>query len=183
MSCTKHKNIYKNIVLILFLVVLSIVCNYKKIINIPTDDKLISMQFNLLTVSTVFAGFSFTVLGLIISLSDTSILITLKETTFLRAYCSTVINSIIFFIFSVSISLYFILGINLWIETITKKDTVLFTTNIPYVLGLLFLLYGIALFCKSVCKLTQTLNKNFEINEKKGQEKVKKFQDAMNKAE
>mgnify|MGYP004456080599 CR=1 FL=1 len=174
----KSKNL-RNILEIILLIILSIICRHFNIISIPDD--LIGTQFNFLTVSTVFAGFSFTVLGLIISLSDTSVLENLKETSFLRSYCSIVVRSIVCFLISVAISLYFILEIHIWIESITKKDIKECTINFPYILGILFLLLGIVLFCKSVYKLVQTMNKNFEINEKRGQDKVKKFQDAMNK--
>jgi hypothetical protein len=172
-------NNFKNILELILLVLLSIICCCLKIISIPDD--LISTQFNLLTVSTVFAGFSFTVLGLIISLSDTSVLDSLKETSFLRSYCLIVVRSIAYFLISVVISLYFILEIHIWIESMAKKDITQYTIDIPYILGILFLLLGIILFCKSVYKLVQTMNKNFEINEKKGQDKIKKFQNALSK--
>lgn len=174
-------NYLRNILVFILLVILSIIFLRFNIIRIP--ETMINTQFNLLTVSTVFAGFSFTVLGLIISLSNTSVLESLKETSFLRSYCSIVVRSIACFLISVAISLYFILEIYIWVESIAKKNIEKYVVNIPYVLGILFLLLGIILFCKSVCKLVHTMNKNFEINEKKGQEKVKKFQDAMNKAE
>ena len=169
----------RNIIKVILLIILGNLCLYFNIIRIPED--IVNTQFNLLTVSTVFAGFSFTVLGLIISLSDTSVLKNLKETSFLRSYCSIVVRSIAYFLISAAISLYFILEIHIWIESFFKKDITDYTVNFPYVLGILFLLLGIIFFCKSVRKLIQTMNKNFEINEKEGQIKVKKFEDALNK--
>lgn len=151
-----------------------------KIINIPVQDLLVDTNFNFLTVNTVFAGFSFTVLGLLISLSGTTALENLKETSFLREYCTIAVKSIIFFLLSISISLYFILGINCWIESLAKKDIGTWTISIPYLSSIVFLVYGIFLFCKSVHKLVKVMNKNFEINEKKGRETVDKFYKAMN---
>lgn len=151
-----------------------------KIISIPVQDLLVDINFNFLTVNTVFAGFSFTVLGLLISLSGTTALENLKETSFLREYCTMAVKSIIFFLLSIAISLYFILGINCWIESLAKRDIDTWTISFPYLSSIVFLVYGIFLFCKSVHKLAKVMNKNFEINEKKGREKVDKFNKAMN---
>ena len=179
MRTNKNQIIYSALIATSVFIILTAICSRFNIITIPDKDELVGMQFNLLTVNTVFAGFSFTVLGLIISLSDTSVLQNLKETSFLRTYCAIAVKSISFFILSIAISLYFILGINYWIESHTKKDMIKCTNNLPYIVELLFLLYGIILFCKSVCKLAKIMNKSFEMNEKKGIEKVDKFNKAM----
>ncbi len=169
------------IIIIIVTLLFSHIILHFGIIYVPNIDNLIGMQFNLLTVSTVFAGFSFTVLGLIISLSDTSVLKNLRETSFIRSYCDTVIKSIVFFMISIVSSLYFIFGINSWIENYTKGDTSVFSTDYPYIFGLLFLIYGIILFCKSVYKVSKTMNAEFKINEDKGKEKVERFKKAIDK--
>lgn len=181
MKKIKKSKLRSSIITVFMFISLTVVCSCFNIVRIPGDADVIGMQFNLLTVNTVFAGFSFTVLGLIVSLSDTSILQNLKETTFLRTYCAIAVRSISFFLFSISISLYFILGINKWIESHTNCDTIKYTNNLPYIIELLLMLYGIVLFCKSVYRLTKTMRKNFELNEKKGREKIEKFNKAMDR--
>ncbi len=173
------KHTLKCVVIFITFAIIICLCNKFEIIGVPESDNLINTQFNLLTINTVFAGFSFTVLGMIISLSDTTILKALKETPFLRNYCSIVAESIFDFIISVVISLYFIIGLNNWIEGLSPEETDIFTVKIPYIVELLFLIKGIMLFTLSVVKLLKILNKNFKDNEKKGNEKIKKFEEAM----
>lgn len=62
----------------------------------------------IVTVCSVFAGFSFTVLGLLISLSSTKTMEVLKETTIMLRHCNVVADSIIMFIISTLISLVII---------------------------------------------------------------------------
>lgn len=175
------KLILRYVIVFVIFTALAVLCNRFNIISIPESEKLIDTQFDILTVNSVFAGFSFTVLGLIISLSDTTMLIALRETPFLRKYCSIVTESIFDFIISVVISLYFIFGLNNWLEGLSKKETLLLTLNGPYIIELLFLLKGIIFFVISVIKLIKILNKNFLDNEKKGNDKIKKFDEAMKK--
>lgn len=100
-----------NIIVILFSIIVTITNQKIGFINIPTAEKMLEFQFNLFTISSVLAGFSFTVLGLLLTLFSEKIQDKLKNTTIVTKKSSKIAKSIIYFGVSALISLLFIIGI------------------------------------------------------------------------
>lgn len=67
------------------------------ILSLPVSISMLDFQLNIITIVTVFAGFSFSVLGLLISLSATKIMEKLIETSILEESCKIITKSIIVF--------------------------------------------------------------------------------------
>ena len=72
-----------NIFIIVGLLIINYLNNKVEFLRIPESEKMIEYQFNLITVSTVFAGFSFTILGLLIGLNGEKLLKKLEGTSIL----------------------------------------------------------------------------------------------------
>ena len=65
----KMKKSKSNIYIIILLFILYFVNSKYNFIILPDKEDIVDYQFNLFTVSTVFAGFSFTVLSLLLGLN------------------------------------------------------------------------------------------------------------------
>lgn len=155
--------------------------------SIPQEEtSMREYQFNLITVSTVFAGFSFTVLGMLLSLSSAETMQVLKETSILSTQCNVVADSIIMFIISTFFSLFFIfIAYSDFIIKVCLKVTLFdcheMIISVAYIAGIGYLVYGIILFAVSVKKMIIIMQQIFENDIKKGRKKAEKFQDATKK--
>lgn len=111
-----------------------------------------SNHFNLITINTVFAGFLFTALAMIVGLSTQKIIIRIERANFMEVIYRNIIMGIYFSVISIGISLFNIF-INpvivekLYIQSSNIKD--FFTYTMPG-LELLFLLLTIIAFMLSV---------------------------------
>ena len=74
----------------------------------------------LFTIVSVFAGFSFSVLGLLISLASTKLMKKLEQTNILSSNCRIIIWSIVMFMGSFFMSLYFLVGIDQFVLNLFK---------------------------------------------------------------
>lgn len=84
-------------------------------INIPPDNEMIDYQFNILTVSTVLAGFSFTALGMLLGVSSEKFVEKLKGTDYMLKNSRKLVMSIVFFTISIIISMLYIIGVDKFI--------------------------------------------------------------------
>ena len=91
--------------------------NYN-VISLPKD--MVDYQFNIVTIVSVFAGFSFSVLGLLISLASTKLMKKLEQTNILSSNCRIIIWSIVMFMGSFFMSLYFLVGIDQFVLNLFK---------------------------------------------------------------
>lgn len=80
-------------------------------LKIPDNDQMLEYQFNLFTIASVLAGFSFTVLGLLSGVFSEKMVEKLKNTTIVTDKSRKIVSSIIWFGISAFISLIFIIGI------------------------------------------------------------------------
>lgn len=153
----------------------------KQILAIPMVENVMKdYQFNLITINTVFAGFSFTVLGILISLASTEMMQRLKETTILIKQCENIADSIAMFIISSISSLWFITGMystgmyrlcaRIKIEKLHS-----YIVEMLYTFEIGYLMYGILLFIVSVRGMVILMKKIFEIDIKNGENKAKRF--------
>lgn len=153
----------------------------KGLLSIPINEEdMKNYQFNLITIDTVFAGFSFTVLGMLISLASTEMMQQLKETHILTNQCNNIADSIIMFIISSIISLWFIFAMYsnaiYWIcDNIKISQLHIKIVEILFTLEIGYLLYGILLFAISVKGMVMLMRKIFEKDIRNGESKAKKF--------
>ena len=80
-------------------------------ISIPDMKSMMNFQFNIFTFSSVLAGFSFTVLGLLTGLFSEHIKEKLKNTSIITRKSSSIVRSIIWFGVSALLSILFVLGV------------------------------------------------------------------------
>ncbi len=153
----------------------------KGLLSIPIkEEDMKNYQFNLITIDTVFAGFSFTVLGMLISFASTEMMQQLKETHILTNQCNNIADSIIMFIISSIISLWFIFAMYsnaiYWIcDNIEISQLHIKIVEILFTLEIGYLLYGILLFVISVKGMVMLMRKIFEKDIRNGESKAKKF--------
>lgn len=94
-----------DLLILIFGTALNLIFNF---FYFPCDSKMIDYQFNFFTSITVLAGFSFTALGILLSLNSDYIMKQLKNTSILSSLYLNLLKSICFLICSSVISLTFI---------------------------------------------------------------------------
>lgn len=156
----------KRIAVVLSLSIISAVIAYVNgrlgIIAVPDQRDMIDRQIDYITISTVFAGFSFTSLGLLLGMSGERLIIQVKNTSIIANKVNRIVTSIIFFLLSFFVSMLFVLGIN---ESLFGQVSFYVQiTNWIYVLGVLFLFLGVAYFCFSVYELYDLIKRVFGFN-------------------
>lgn len=141
-----------------------------KFFTIPLSEKMTSQQIDYITISTVFAGFSFTTLGLLFGLSSEKLIEKIKNTSIIMNKAGRIICSIVFFILSVVVSLFFVLGLN--DSLITNAKVVLVVDSMLYVLGVGYLIGGIAYFIFSVYELYDLIKRVYNYSKKETNQKI-----------
>ena len=141
---------------------------------IPAQDQMIDTQSNLFTICSVFAGFSFSILGLVMGIFSEKMIEKLKGTTLIQRKCTHIVQSIIYFCISGFISLLFMLGFNIFISELTGKEKLI--DNVLYINGIGFLLLGMMYFIWAVKNLFGIIEKLYAFNENAYLEKEKKYQ-------
>lgn len=150
------------------------------VIAMPKD--MIDYQFNVVTIVSVFAGFSFSVLGLLISLASTRLMKKLEQTKILSNNCRIIVYSIVMFMISFFLALYFLLGIDQFVLNLFKEvDINKYINNQLYVLGLEYLIAGVMFFLVSVYKMSYMVHYIFEDVQKAGDKKIQAFNMAKDK--
>lgn len=174
------KKILPRLVIELLLVgiISSIIGHYSikyNIVSLPAPITMLDFQLNIITIVTVFAGFSFSVLGLLISLSSAKIMEKLSETSILEESCKIITKSIIVFMLTFFVALYFISGIYLFIE-----NTLNLNRSLIYSLEIGYLLLGIIIFLHSVYRMVYMLHYIFKDNQKDVITKKQVYEEAEN---
>ena len=145
----KQKNIIIPIILCSLLLLVISGVNYRhNLIIIPKGDAMVSRHIDFITISTVFVGFSFTALGMLLGLSSENLIEKIKNTCILMDKVGRIICSIVFFIISVAISLLFVLGVNP--SNFMSEDKGLLLDGMFYVWCVGCLIVGIFYFIYSV---------------------------------
>lgn len=184
----KHKKRITVIVVVsLILSILALLNIRFSYISVPDSNSMSDRQIDFITISTVFAGFSFTALGLLLGLSSEKLIERIRNTSIIAGKVNRIITSIIFFILSVVISLYFVLGIN---ESIFGNTSLLDGANrFIYVIGVGYLISGIAYFVYSVYELYDLIKRVYSFNRsnissqiQKAKEEMEKNKEALEKA-
>lgn len=175
-----HIKIFNKIIFILIVsalvIIISIFIGYDLLPLPKLEDSIIS-QFNLIiTTNSIIAGFSFTNLGILISLSDTDLVKRLSNTTIMTRKNEILITSIDFCCLSIFISLIFVLRLD---TTIVKPLCFnLLTRDLYYIiypklisflynLSIFSLISGLIYFVKSIKEVSNLLMKVYESNNPK----------------
>ena len=154
---------------ILLLAIACINVNLNFII-IPTSDEMVSRQIDYITISTVFSGFSFTALGLLLGLSSEKLIEKIKNTDIILDKIGGIISSIVAFILSVTVSLIFVLGLD--ISLFSASPTLLVVDKLLYVLGVGYLIGGIVYFVHAVYELYDLIKRVYGYNKKAATQKI-----------
>lgn len=161
----------------LLLIVLAFLNIKFSFIIIPDSNDMSSRQIDFITIGTVFAGFSFTALGLLLGLSSEKLIERIKSTSIITNKVNRIITSIIFFVLSVVISLFFILGLNVsMFEKTSFFDKV---NSFFYVIGIGYLILGIIYFSYSVYELYDLIKRVYDYNQSNVNIQINKAKEEM----
>lgn len=171
----------KRVIVILFfsfiLIILALLNTKFLFISVPSSKEMSDRQVDFITISTVFAGFSFSALGMLLGLSSEKLIEMIRNTSIITSKVSRIITSIIFFILSVMISMFFILGLN---DSIFGNTSYLNNANcFIYVLGIGYLILGIIYFICSVYELYDLISKIYYFNNKNVSNQISKAKEEM----
>lgn len=149
------------------------------------------IHFDLLTVSSIIGGFMFTSLGLLLSVSEYSIIKKLNETSIMSKKNGRIIKGLTFNMVSIFISLIFILKLE---KVLIVFDKILksinfnisiygFLINYLAILGLICLVMSFIYFSLSIKDITTILRAIEEDNKKKKlpPELIDNLKDKINK--
>lgn len=177
----QKKTFKKLLIFTVILIIVGVINRFTGIIAIPIN-KMIDRQVDYITISTVFAGFSFTSLGLLLGMSSEQLIVKIENTSIILKKIKKIITSIVFFIASVFVSLVYVLGFADIIMNINIIGAILY--EIIYILGMGYLMIGIAYFAISVFELSDLIRRvyNYSANGntimiKKAEEQMKKITD------
>lgn len=146
---------------------------------IPNQENMIDTQSNLFAICSVFAGFSFSILGLVMGVFSEKLIEKLKGTTLIQRKCSCIAQSIIYFCISGFVSLIFMLGFNIYLSEVTDKRELV--NNVLYINGMGFLLLGMIYFMMAVKNLFMIIEKIYGFNDKSFNDKKERYNESKKK--
>lgn len=134
-----------NIILLIFLILVTVAAYYFNFIEATTVDR--NFHLSILTINSIFAGFLFTNLGIMVSMSDRERISKLDKAGYMDNYYNSIFIGLFFHVVSICISLIIIIlpgfGENLFLIQA----------------GQICLIYGIAFFIKSLLNVLRIINK------------------------
>lgn len=144
------------------------------IMRVPNDDEIVDFQFGLITVSTVFAGFSLTTIGMLLSMFSEPMMQRLKDTSIVTRKSEKLMKSIMYFCASGLISLIFILRVDLQIVSVPICGEVIVKYMFDFCV--LFLIAGILYFVVSTVGVFRLISIVYGCNVVKYKEKKEAYQ-------
>lgn len=135
------------------------------LLKLPSSKEITDFHFNLITINSIIAGFSFTNLGILISLSDADLVKKISGTSIIPRKNKVLIMSVISCCISIFLSLIFVLKLD---ETIFEPILMIFPSKykafenfcyLMYTLCIAFLVSGIIMFAKSIKEMSNLLLK------------------------
>jgi len=143
----KRKNYYRrnksNIFLFCFLIIVAYLSFYFDLFQ--TVNVTIDFHIKILTINSVFAGFLFTSLGIMISILDKERIAKLDKAGYMDNYINAIYIGLFFHVFSISMSLILII--------IPRVDVYGFFTKTEQIT----LFMGVAFFVKSIINVLQII--------------------------
>lgn len=157
----KKKILFQIVAITLFFVGFSFVNIQYQIITIPNGQNLIDRELDFITISTVFAGFAFTTLGLLMSFSSENYIKKIRNTNIIPKKVNRIIVSIVYFVLSVIVSLVVVLDF----EKIFGEYT-LIINHLSYIISIGYLIMGMIYFVLSVKFLTNLISRIYNYDKK-----------------
>lgn len=181
----------KKSILIITLIVLAVAIMNQIVpfISVPIRSKMEGYQIDYITISTVFAGFSFTILGIMLGLSSEELIKRISGTRIIINQVKTIVTSIVLFMISVAISILFVLGLDNSIIRLLNEhgvcglDTLTIVDSILYILGIGYLIGGIAYFSISVRQFYKLIVHIYSYNRHKSDKRIAKLQNELSFSE
>ena len=159
------------------------------IISIPIRSKMEGYQIDYITICTVFAGFSFTILGIMLGLSSEELIKRINGTKIIINQVKTIVTSIVLFMISVAISILFVLGLDNSIVRLLNKHGVCglgiltIVDSILYVVGIGYLIGGVVNFAISVRQFYKLIVHIYSFNRHKSDSKIAILQKELSNGE
>lgn len=173
----RHRIVKRTIIYAALLSVIGAINYHYSFIRIAGIDELSNLYATFITISTVFAGFSFTALGLLLGLSSETLIQKISNTSIVIKKIQNIIFSIVFFVISSVLSLVSILKLDSeivnCIETYFKIKILENVNSFEYIFNVGFLLLGIFYFVFSVYELYDLLKRIYSYNSAESQAMIK----------
>ena len=170
-------------------IIIALINTRCQIIAIPAKDIILERQFDFITISTVFAGFSFTMMGLILGVSSEALIEKIKNTDIILKRVNYVVLSIIMFIISVALSIILILGLDealielLVSSSVLESDALQIVESIIYILVIEYLIAGVIYFSISVMQFYDLILRIFRHNKQGQKDRIDKALRALDNKE
>lgn len=175
-----NKKCWKLILEILLFCITIFVTKKAGIIFMPDEEKMVDFQFDMITVSTVFAGFSFTVLGMLLGMFSEPMMKKLKDTSIVTRKSKKLMRSVMYFCGSGIISLLFIAKIDQYIiKYIPKTKSIV---ECLFVVCIFLLIRGIISFGASTLGVFHLIEKVYGYDAIKYKIKKEEYQEEIKKA-
>ena len=155
----------KNIIIVSFMIFFVFLDFKFNIINIPDGNENINRQINYITIGAIFAGFSFTTLGLLIGMSSEELIENIKETDIIIRKIRRLSITILWFMVSAIISIFFILGLNNL--NLFNESNLNLINHALYIIGIETFIMGIIYFIASVIDIYKLVIHIYKFNKKK----------------
>lgn len=183
----KKNKILTSIIISIILCIIAMKTNYNKL-NLLTGSKGESIQFNLLTVNSIIAGFIFTNLGLLISISQHEVIQKLRCTTIIERKNSRMMTGLVFHIIVIFIALSFIFDVPKCFILIDKVLKVLkiniiistFLIDLLAIFEIVCLVIGILHFTLSIRDIHSLLQAVTKRNDNVPDEEIDKYIEKRN---
>ncbi|MCI6831058.1 MAG: hypothetical protein MR896_03090 [Clostridiales bacterium] len=181
----QHMVILKTIKYAVVFVVLGCLNTHFPFIPLPKTSNAEDIYSVFITVSTVFAGFSFTALGLLLGLSSETLIQKIKNTSIMIDKVRRIVYSIVCFMVSAILSLIEVLKITdniiLNISNLESSlDHVInHIQNVLYMLNIGFLICGIFYFSIAVYDLYHLLKRIYSYNSAESKARISAVREAL----
>ena len=172
------RKVKKSIIFISFLCVIFSWINEKYHLIVTSYTDMIGYQFNVFTICTVMAGFSFTSLGTLLGLSSEALMEKLKNTTIIINKSQRIVGSLLCFCGSGLISLFFVIGL----DSLLSRALIKIGINNGQVLINFILGAGIVYFIWSVYEIYDLIVRIYSCNAKRYQAMEIEYREEIEKA-
>lgn len=161
------------------------------IIKLPDKSEIVNFNFNLITINSIIAGFSFTTLGIILGLSGSELIIKISKTNIMSDKSKIIITSIVYCCASIITSMIFVLQLH---DSIIYRiiDIIFIDQNVQllvynivlellYTICIVFLFGGLKFFLKSIREVSRLIMKIYKNKSKLSPEKVNEIKSALSR--
>lgn len=158
------------------IIIIALVNDYVPLVFVPDKEMISEFQTTIITISTIFAGFSFTTMGMFVGFSTEDLIKKVSNTNIMYKKIERVLTSIVFFLLSCVASLSFIF--NMSFLSVNIRDGF---HEMAYFLGTGYLIVGIIFFSYAVRELAELLKLIYQYKQKNNVN-INQINESLNKA-